>query len=336
MRSYAYDTTFAADADREYPDYESDDENARVRIAATPRSGGTRDAEEEFRTFASEIRAVDTCNLFEKRPDSFVFGDYVRRLTALLNAERYSDDSLKTIVNALKPTTRSFDGPRADNDGEFVGDLINFIEAVIDEPRIEPVAVETILLFNMLHSNRATIARNETDESDAPAAIGKFEGSGAPSRSRYVLSLDVLDLYETSCKPDVVLKRIRHPSYQDKCKLPTSHKYSSRPFLDSLKIAKATIRKRDSDTLKRYRDFLAVNGRAVFGDEDLKKNRQKINEDVARIQSYPSLRRSIIENGIGKLCKLSLAVERYAATRTSGSMDNENYQYPCFLHFCTM
>lgn len=351
-----YQTTFIDNSN--YTDYASDEDNNNhndddnelsdasfvLRQPENhPTTNDTDDGDTEFRRFITDIKTIDTCNLFARRSDNehFRFGDYVCRLIKLLDSAKYRDESLKALVNKLNPPEcKDKINVNDDDDVRFIGRLINFTKAVIDEPRLESVAIETILLFNLLHSRRAIIKRDDTDSSDAPALIGKFDvdstshtiGYGFPSRFRYTVSIDVLDLYETSCKPEALLKRLRHPAYQEKCKLPTTNKYLTSSFLDSLKIAKTSIRKNtDSDTLTQYRVFLSINKHLFAG--DVKTNRQIINDHINTIQDYPALRQSVIESTITKICKLSLSIERYVATRTSGSMDNENYQFPCFLHF---
>lgn len=339
IQHYVYEQNFLDG----YEDYNSDDTNDETideTKNVTQRVPANGDAStEEFRSFIIEIKNIDTCNLFEKRSQQFRFGDYVYRLTKLLDNDRYSDKSLKGIIDMLRPIEENRkSGGKEKDDVPFVGRLVDFTKAVIDEPRLESVSIETILLFNLLHSPRAVLKRDESDADDTPVLLGKLDCSGYdfPSRTRYTMSVDVIDLYETSCKPEALLKRLRHPSYQEKSKLPTINKFMTRSFLESLKIAKSSIRKNDNDLLKQYRAFLSTNRNVVGDRENFKTNRMKIDEDAAIVQSYPALRRTLIEDTITKICKISLAVERYVATRSRGSMDNENYQYPCFLHFDCM
>lgn len=357
MHGYLYDAT---SMDDDYFFYDSDeaaetpppvDINETNSVAIE-----NNDEDEEFRDFANGVKEIEMSNIFAQRRVSeyFRFGDYVARLTNLLDANKYKNESLKTIVNFLMPPIRE----RSDAiDDRFVERLVNFTTSVIEEPRLETACAEIILLFNLLHSPKATIGRDADNASDIPTLIGNYDidrvtvstttaaaaaattGYRFPSRTRYVVSLDVLDVYETSCKPEALQKRIRHPSYREKCKASTVDKYSTPFFLDSLKTIKPPVRNGNTKELRLYEQFLIDRKRRVNvneKDDDIARNRRKIIEDIEIVQNYPALRQSLIENTITKTCKISLSIERYVATRTGGSMDNENYRYPCFLHFITL
>lgn len=288
--------------------------------------------DDEFSTFIKEIKTIDMCNLFVDHSKSFGFGDYINRLLRIVNSDHYKNESLKTIISQLKPKTDS----KNITSEEFLYRLLDFTICIVNEPKLEDVSIEILLLFNLLHSPQAVIKRDDTNDSDSPALIGSYHTQNFPSRLRYFISLNILDVYEFSCKPDLLLKRIRHPSYQEKCKNSTISKYVTDFFLNSLNVIKHSIRD-DKDThdetMKQYKCFLK-NNRLII-DNNIKNRRQKIIQDIMTVQSYPSLRQSLIEEILNNTCKTSLSIERYVATRTGGSMENENYQYPCFLHFVT-
>lgn len=328
------DRSFENDSINDYDDEDDDDAAADVDRKSEKRERRRKDADDEFTSFIEDVKSIDMCNLFETTTTSssqkaFNFGDYVCRLLTLLNVDRYGDESLKNIVNLTIPPRRkrldaTSTATTVDDDNRFVERLIRFTKAIIDEPRLDSIAAEMVLLFNLLHSPRATIRRDEGNLSDAPVLIGKAENR-FPSRLRYAVSLDVLDLYETSCKPDALYKRLRHPAYQEKSKTTTTAgKFATRSFLDSLKAVKSSVRRVDFSKYEKNRRL------------DAKTCRRKIAEDIATVQSYPELQRSLLKNATSKACKLSLSIERYVATRTGGSMDNENHRFPCFLRFVTV
>lgn len=226
------------------------------------------------------------------------------------------------------------------DDEKFLYRLFDITVAVINEPKLEEAAMEILLLFNLLNSSRAVIRRDDSDDTDAPLLISKIDKTGYnfPSRLRYIISLTILDIYELSCKPDILFKRIRHAAYQDKCKTANVAKYVTDTFLDALRLTKDSIydenAARQENLVKQY-DCFVRNHRKILDDESKFKRRQ-INEDIETVQSYPSLRRSLIEETLINVCKMSLSIERYVATRTAASMQNENYQYPCFVHFVAL
>lgn len=290
--------------------------------------------DDEFSIFIKELKDIDMCNLFVDHIKSFGFGDYMYRLMKILNIDSYKNESLKKIVCQLKPKGDS----KNISDEEFLYRLLDFTILIVNEPKLNEASIEILLLFNLLNSPQGLIKRDDTNDSDSPALIGSnnVQKYSFPSRLRYFVSLNILDVYEFSCKPDILLKRIRHPSYQEKCKNSTISKYVTDFFLNSLNVIQHSIRD-DKDIhdeiMKQYKCFLKDNG--VLIENNIKNSRQKIIQDISTVQSYPSLRQSLIEEILNNICKMSLSIERYVATRTSGSMENENYQYPCFLHFIT-
>lgn len=299
----------------------------------------TTDEIDEFSTFIKEIKHIDMCNLFVDQPKSFGFGNYFCCLMKLLNVEAYKNKSLQSIVRQLKPNLNLSNV----SDEDFLFRLLDFTISVVNEPKLEEASMEILLLFNLLNSPHAIIKRDDTNDSDAPALIATYSTHHhhhVPSRLRYFISLNIMDVYEFSCKPDLLMKRIRHSSYQEKCKSSAISKYMTDFFLNSLNLIKYSIRD-DMDihdeTMKQYKCFLKNMTHIIKNDDaiNLKNLRQKLKHDTVTVQNYPSVRSSLITETLNGICKMSLSIERYVATRTGGIMENENYQYPCFLHFIT-
>lgn len=322
-----------------YDANETEEDNIETTILPVHNITNTNNTS-EFEQFIREIKAIDMCNLFVQCSTMFCFGEYVYSLIDLLNVKRYTNDSLKKIVNMLRPKQHV----QNINDADFLYRLLDFTIAVINETALNTASMEILLLFNLLNSPRAKIQRDDSNDKDLPALIGSNDNLTVynfPSRLRYLISLNLMDVYELSCKPDILFKRIRHPSYQEKCKMNTINKYTADVFLNSLKMAKSTIRNNNDDILEQYKCFLKRNHNLLIHNTNTNKYnyqdvRKTLSQDIETVQTYPSLRRSIIEETLQNVCKVSLSVERYVATRTSTSMENENYQYPNFIHFCTM
>lgn len=294
---------------------------------------------DEFKLFTNELKSIDMCNLFVERPTTFCFGYYMSCLIRLLDKQRYKASSLKSIVEMLLPK----ENVNNTEDEQFLYQLFDFTIAVINEPRLQDVSMEILLLFNLLNSSKSVIKRDDSNDSDAPALIGNIsKTNNFPSRLRYNISLTILDIYEISCKPDVLFKRIRHPAYQEKCKLSINSKYLADSFLDALQVVKDSIEDEGETTqntmLKCYKRFTEKHRQTIGEDNSnsIKNMRQQIKQDIEIIQNYPSLRRSVIEDGLIHACSISLSIERYVATRTSASMTNVNFHYPCFLNFISM
>lgn len=323
------------DYENDIGDYDSNttsDDNEEQSNNEKNAQRGNTITTDEFSIFIKDIKNIDMCNLFTEHSKNFGFGNYIYRLIKLLDIDSYKNESLKKIILDLKPKYDS----HTISDEEFLYRLFDFTIRVVNEPHLEEASMEILLLFNLLNSPRAIIKRDDTNDSDSPTLIGSYDMKryNFPSRLRYFVSLNILDIYEFSCKPDLLLKRIRHPSYQDKCKNNTISKYFTDFFLNSLSVIKHSIRDdRDShdETMRQYKQFLKSNKTIC----EIKTNgrRQQISQDIQTIQNYPSLRRNLIEEILNNICKTSLSIERYVATRTNVSMENENYQYPCFLHF---